>query len=92
MVKLRPRGPRGVSRSPSWPSGMPKRLKKRSIGEPGGNGESPSKLIVRGAAVDLDADRDHRGLHLLDDVGKADRALRGLGVGGARKERGIAAW
>ena len=26
---------------------MPKRLKNRSIGEPGGNGESPSKLIVR---------------------------------------------
>ena len=28
--------------------------------------------------VDAHAHRDHRGLHLLDDVGKADRALRGL--------------
>src|SRR5256885_10461802 len=48
MVKLRPRGPRGRS-GVYCPSGMPKRRKKRSIGEPGGKGESPpSKLIVRG--------------------------------------------
>ena len=45
MLKLRPRGLRGVS--PRSPSGEPKRLKKRSIGEPGGNGESPSKFIWR---------------------------------------------
>jgi hypothetical protein len=48
MEKLRPRGPRGMSPPPRSPSGAPKRLKKRSIGEPGGNGESPSKPIIFG--------------------------------------------
>ena len=44
---------------------------------------------VHARAFDLDAHRDHRGFHLLDDVGKADRALRVLRVGGRRKEAHI---
>jgi hypothetical protein len=39
------------------------------------------------AAVDLDAHRDHRRLHLFDDVGKADRPLRGVGARGRRERR-----
>ena len=69
----------------SWPPGlpgtlgMPKRLKKRSNGEPGGNGRSSSlSSAVLVGTVDLDPHRNHRGLHLLDDVGKAHRALRQL--------------
>ena len=42
------------------------------------------------ATIDLDAHRDHGGLHLLDNVGKTDRALRGLRISGACKERGVA--
>src|ERR1043166_6029469 len=40
-------------------------------------------------AVDLDADRNDRGLHLLDNVGEADRPLHALRVSGARKELGL---
>jgi hypothetical protein len=39
------------------------------------------------AAVDLDAHRDHRRLHLLDDVGEADRPLGGVGARAGRKGR-----
>ena len=58
---------------------MPKRRKKRSIGEPGGNGELALEAHHLRPALDLDADRDDGGFHLLDDVGKADRPLRGSG-------------
>ena len=40
-----------------------------------------------GAGIHLDADRDDGRLHLLDDVGKADRPLRGLGIGGAGERK-----
>src|ERR1700742_1264591 len=43
--------PRGVPRRPGGkPSGPPKRRKKRSIGEPGGNGESSSLLALSSLA------------------------------------------
>src|SRR5207248_3904008 len=42
-----PRPPRGPPRRPGGkPSGPPKRRKKRSIGDPGGNGESSSLLAL----------------------------------------------
>src|SRR5262249_15538528 len=58
-----------------------------------GSPETPEKPIERGtllerrilitahlrSLVELDADRDHRGLHLFDDVGKAGGPLRALG-------------
>ena len=62
-------------------SGPPKRRKKRSIGEPGWNGKSSSLvgavvLVLAGDLLgDVDLDRNHRRLHALDDVGKADRPL-----------------
>ena len=33
-----------------------------------------------GTGIDLDADRNDRGLHLLDQIGEADRALKALGI------------
>ena len=45
---------------------------RSSIGEPGGIG-SRRRMPAVCAPSDLDAHRDHRRLHLLDDVGKADR-------------------
>ena len=54
----------------------PQRRKKRSIGEPCGNGDL--LLHAHARRIDAHAHRNHRGLHALHDVGKADRALRGL--------------
>src|SRR4029077_3659139 len=39
------------------------------------------------AGVDFDADRNDRGLHLLDDVSKSHRALNALGIGNGAGSR-----
>src|ERR1700730_9789618 len=48
-----PRPPRGPPRRPGGrPSGPPKRRKKRSIGEPGWNGEESSLLLLELSSFD----------------------------------------
>ena len=54
--------------------GMPKRRKKSSNGEPWPPRHLDIVAAQLRASLDLDADRHHRRLDLLDDVGEADRA------------------
>ena len=72
MMTLRPR-PRGMPSGRSGHSGIPKRRKNSR--KPGGTSLVAEAIGLR-AAIDLDADRNHRRFDLLDDVGKADRRLQ----------------
>ena len=68
---------RAAAKPGGKPSGPPKRRKKRSIGEPGWNGKVLVAIVLGYLLVDVDLDRNHRRLHTLDDIGKANR-LRDL--------------